>query len=338
MARQFNGRLTREALRERLAGQPVGAAANAPHPVAVKVMADSDTPTPGTDLEQVVDWLTRLHLLNGVPFNYLVPDERMLPAESIRFFQVDDNWIQALLDGAYSIGFAGVASTTSDGARGAFRAAAARRARAGVHRRALLARATVRGTPAIAAAHAARRPGAPAAAATEAALDDGGSAPEVLTGFLLRSAVVSGWPGLEVHGFSDGEGTQPLPMVRMEIIAPSLLLVLFAGVVQRVDLQEPGEAVHFGVDPNGAAWQKQLRYANGTGTVTVGSYISGGIVPVPLRGTGTPAVLSLDTLAGSMSGQVWTTPPPADTTFTAAQFALEMVEGVQAVSFQIPSS
>ena len=38
------------------------------------------------------------------PFHYLVPDERILPAESIRLFQVDPIWIECLVDGAFSIG------------------------------------------------------------------------------------------------------------------------------------------------------------------------------------------------------------------------------------------
>ena len=54
--------------------------------------------------EQISKWLGRLRLLKGVPFNYLVPDERMLPPESIRFFYLDINWIDSLLDGAFSIG------------------------------------------------------------------------------------------------------------------------------------------------------------------------------------------------------------------------------------------
>src|SRR5262245_19805440 len=49
-------------------------------------------------------WLGRLRLLKGVPFNYLIPDEGMLPPESIRFFYLDMNWVDALLDGAFSIG------------------------------------------------------------------------------------------------------------------------------------------------------------------------------------------------------------------------------------------
>ena len=163
-----------------------------------------------------------------------------------------------------------------------------------------------------------------------------------MSGFLLRSAVVAGWPGMEVHGFSDTAGNNALQIVRLETVAPSLLLCIFAGVVARVDFQEPGEAVHFGVDPNGHGWQKKLRYANGNATSPVGSP-NGKSVPVTLRGPGTPrgpdtpAIIPLATLAQSMTNEVWTSPPPVDTDFTAAQFALEMVEGVEKVTFKLPS-
>lgn len=54
----------------------------------------------------ITQWLSQLRLLKGVPFNYLVPYEAMLPTESMRFFYIDSNWIQSLLDGACSIGSA----------------------------------------------------------------------------------------------------------------------------------------------------------------------------------------------------------------------------------------
>lgn len=50
------------------------------------------------------NWLVNLEHLEGVPFNYLVPDEKLLPVESIRFFKLDKHWVQSLLDGALSIG------------------------------------------------------------------------------------------------------------------------------------------------------------------------------------------------------------------------------------------
>ena len=53
---------------------------------------------------EVSGWFDRRNLLKGLPFNYLVPDSRMLPAESIRFFEVDPLWTDCLLDGAFSLG------------------------------------------------------------------------------------------------------------------------------------------------------------------------------------------------------------------------------------------
>src|SRR5262249_40510369 len=64
-------------------------------------------PIQETDLavpENVRKWLGRLMLLYRVPFNYLVPDERMLPTDSIRFFYLDPRWLKCLLEGACSVG------------------------------------------------------------------------------------------------------------------------------------------------------------------------------------------------------------------------------------------
>ncbi|MFE3523372.1 hypothetical protein ACFXOD_17505 [Streptomyces sp. NPDC059161] len=57
-----------------------------------------------TELTPVQEWLTRLARLEMVPFGYLVPDERQLPQESVRFFHVDAGWTQAAVDGALSVG------------------------------------------------------------------------------------------------------------------------------------------------------------------------------------------------------------------------------------------
>ncbi len=50
------------------------------------------------------NWLNERALLEHIPFNYLVADERLLPAESIRFFQLDWYWIECLLYGAFTVG------------------------------------------------------------------------------------------------------------------------------------------------------------------------------------------------------------------------------------------
>lgn len=60
--------------------------------------------------QSVVSWFDRTALLEGVPFHNIVADEKLLPTESIRFFEVDWQWVACLLDGAFSIGRV----TTSD--------------------------------------------------------------------------------------------------------------------------------------------------------------------------------------------------------------------------------
>lgn len=52
----------------------------------------------------IKDWFNKLLLLSPVPFNYLVPDEGLLPNHSLRLFKIDQLWLKALLDGAMSIG------------------------------------------------------------------------------------------------------------------------------------------------------------------------------------------------------------------------------------------
>ena len=184
--------------------------------------------------DDVSAWLADLQALIGVPFIYLVPDARMLPAESIRFFVVDPNWTAALVDGALSLAArtapgAAALEALRPGALAASRQVAAGRGRAA-------APASTTAAPAGTAA-------APAGTATAAA----GAAP-AYSGFLLRSAAVADWPGLRVSGYGDPQAATPaLPIVRLERLAPTVLLALFAGLIERVDLTEPAQHLHFGV-------------------------------------------------------------------------------------------
>lgn len=54
--------------------------------------------------EIITSWFNDQSLLKGVPFNYLITDEKLLPDESMRLFIIDQNWINCLLDGAFSVG------------------------------------------------------------------------------------------------------------------------------------------------------------------------------------------------------------------------------------------
>ncbi|GLW04055.1 hypothetical protein Slala05_76850 [Streptomyces lavendulae subsp. lavendulae] len=76
----------------------------APAPGRLDAPRRPDAPRPASpDTQEAATWLAGLRTLGGVPFHCLVPDERMLPPESLRLFHVDRGWLDALLDGARSL-------------------------------------------------------------------------------------------------------------------------------------------------------------------------------------------------------------------------------------------
>ncbi|WP_183573684.1 hypothetical protein HDF18_08050 [Mucilaginibacter sp. X5P1] len=273
------------------------------------------------DHKTIETWFSRLRLFYGMPFNYIVPDERMLPTESLRFFQVDNNWMDVLIDGAFSIGSSKPMSSNSQLAAhiAAFRESAKQKMSS--IRATILSKAT-----------------GPAAEKAKKYLEEyRTSESNNLSGFFLRSMVITGWPGIQVHGFSDAAAQNSIRILRMEKLSSSLLFVIFEGVVQSVIFEEPSEGVHFGVTPDTIPPTTELRYAQTGDGVTSGTVITGEEnYPVPMRGTSTLNVLRANTFAQQLINQptVWppNTPPPYPA-FTAAQFALELVQGVQSVQF-----
>lgn len=175
-------------------------------------------------------WLGKLKLLYGVPLNYLIADEQMLPPESIRFFHIDPNWTSALIDGAFSIGRSPTARQYS--------------------RSFLMDKAS---TPMIT-SDLERK----ATAIRAQFLGIRSKVFEVtqLSGFLLRSAIVKDCPGIGVHAYpaggvpnGDNPGT-PLSIVRMETVHPDsdTLICIIEGDACRIDIHEAPEALHYGID------------------------------------------------------------------------------------------
>lgn len=168
-------------------------------------------------LDSIAAWLANLSLLRPIPFSHLVPDPRMLPAESIRFFYVDQGWIDAAVAGALSIAVHGSADL------------------------ALLATCRPELTQGIAAHLAGLSAGATGMSATGA----GGTG---VTGMLIRSQLVSGWPDLVV---GPSLGGAPLPVIRDDRPSPAVRLSLFQGVPDAVTLSEPYQGLQFGVEDSG---------------------------------------------------------------------------------------
>ncbi len=57
-----------------------------------------------TDWMIVLSWLVDRMFLAGIPAHYLITDPSHLEPETLRFFRIDPNWIDALIDGALSLG------------------------------------------------------------------------------------------------------------------------------------------------------------------------------------------------------------------------------------------
>ncbi|MET7300421.1 hypothetical protein [Embleya sp. NPDC005575] len=143
-------------------------------------------------------WLDELGLLRGIPFCYLVPDPRMLPAESMRMFRIDKRWLDAVLAGASDVGMH--TSTDRD---------------LDPQLRTVVARA--RRTEPL--------PGA---------------------GLLIHSELVRAWPDFPLVA-KTALGA-PIAELRQDRLAPNLILYLFEDVPDVIEIREPGQGIHFGID------------------------------------------------------------------------------------------
>lgn len=262
---------------------------------------------------EISDWLASLKLLEGVPFSYLVPDEGMLPPESIRFFYLDMNWVDALIDGALSIGRHG--GTTSASPESTHDAVVKPQVQMVSSGQARTTRPTALGLT------------APDPTPLEA-----------ISGFVLRSDVVKGWPGLEVNGYAD-DGTL-LDIIRFERLAPTVLLCLFekdGKTLHKVDIHEPAEGLHFGLSGGSSV---NVRYNHQAGDQGPGSQVKGVYQPAPFRDAAGGAggrVVRMFRLARALLDPKYRT--YIDGIYEgfdhlpSSQFALQMLRGVGLVSF-----
>jgi hypothetical protein len=196
-------------------------------------------------------------LLYGVPFQYLVPDERMLPPESILFFYVNPDWINCLLQGACSIGRANATDELADQILRQSFFDASQKIAAELRSAASAAAAARRGEGAEdhrgGAAHGARPPSDPAPPPQPATKQPATNLNWPLTGYLLRSAAVEAWVGLEARAKGvdqKGAKLEPLQILRMDRLAPDILLCIFNGRLKGLEISQPPEAIHFGAAAN----------------------------------------------------------------------------------------
>jgi hypothetical protein len=263
---------------------------------------DGDHVVPG----ELRRFLARLRLLHDVPFSYLVPDADLLPIESIRFFYIDRAWTDALIQGVLSIG----TITTADRAQ---LEAVYPKIRDDVDE----AERTIRQPE-----------------GEERLQGPGGT----ITGFLMRSRVVSGWPNLHVRAYArdvlkdDALTTEAesnperMKVLRMERLAPAVLLVLFDGVPAVIHIEEPRQGIQFGVrvikDAEGQYHAKAKLRDNNTGdpVAPVDSVTTKNSVDVPFR-SGAPGVINIQELRKRLANKA----PNSGGSLEPNEYALQML-------------
>lgn len=264
---------------------------------------DGDHVVPG----ELRRFLARLRLLHGVPFSYLVPDADLLPIESIRFFYIDRAWTDALVQGVLSVG----TITTADRAQ-------LEAVYANIRKDVDEAERTT------------RRP-----KGEDRLTGPGGT----ITGFLMRSRLVSGWPNLHVRAYSQDvvaddalttaaeSDPHRMKVLRMERLAPAVLLVLFDGVPAVVHIEEPRQGIQFGVRLNPADPPAQRRAkvkvrnrATGSPVPPEDTFTTANSVDVPFR-PGAPGVINVTELRRRLAQHA----PPTGTTLEPNEYALQML-------------
>lgn len=240
-------------------------------------------------------FLSHLRLLVGVPFQSLVPHEELLPDGAIRFFYVDRSWTDRLVDGAAAVGKLGSREVAHYEAHVT---ALAQSIDAGER----LVRAAQR-----------RLVDDWGAAKTEVAAD-------TVTGFLLRSGLVSGWPHLAVRAYRGGA---PLELARLERLSPGVLIALFFGVPDRVELEEPHHGVQFGVTTSDGGSVVHLRSPVGERVHDAGGALVP--VPVPMR-SGGRGVVHVRALRAAIDHTQRTTAPTAMPQTGSAALALTVLD------------
>lgn len=179
----------------------------------------------------VITFIARLNLLYGVPFNYLVPDSNILPPESLKFFTIDPQWINALLGGALSVG------------RIESKQVLLNKAKSGIFSASIIneMRRLRQQSHSSSSSDTETNPG------VNTQLPD---ATNSFSGFLLRSRILEGWKGTEIRAYSseNNQGNKELLFIRSERLAPDILFGLVDGQLKQLEITQPKECLHFAVE------------------------------------------------------------------------------------------
>jgi len=251
--------------------------------------------------ERLQDKLFAIRMLKAIPLSYMVPDAALLPPESIRFFYVDQTWVDRVIDGTLSAANAGSVDV-------AFSCGLNQLIRQNLD----------------------AQMGKAADTAVNLASD--GKVPlanwspdtHPLTGMLIRSDIVRRWPQMSVRAYTTAQPTSaPIGVLRAEAISTGIYIALFAGVPGLVQVGEPHVGVRFGVEaldptkPEAGAYKVDLRDATGKEVVNTK-------VQIPLRAPAGQRVLQVNAFAASTVAAINTSKQGPAASATGRVVAIEL--------------
>lgn len=252
--------------------------------------------------ETSIQWLIRLKLLYGVPYRYLVPHNDLLPPESIKIFYVDSNFTTALIDGAFSIGRTNDSNLTMD--KTSQEKMAKQLNNAAINYRKKLFNSSE---------------------ATD-------YADNTISGFLLNSQIVKDYPGLEIVPI--GLSNTTIPILRLEHLSEGVLLCICYGEILKLEIKQPSEGLHYGLDGSFGNYTKTLRNQNlANPKPAVGQIDPNVTIRIDtFRGDGRNNVLNVADLSNKIEKALKSNNLEKESdVFTAADFALQMTEGAEQV-------
>ena len=169
----------------------------------------------------IVNFLLQSFRFINFPFNYLVPDNRMLPKESLRFFRVDEIWLRSFLYGVISVGER-ISFQKTGNIIDSIRTELMQQIQSVIEEK-----------------------------------DYYTNEEKAVYGILVNSDAVAGWPALQVEAYNTQNGKKKqIALLHKGYLSENVALCLFYGKIDQVVFYLPMGASHFGFDLGKGGYSK----------------------------------------------------------------------------------
>ena len=164
----------------------------------------------------------------------------------------------------------------------------------------------------------------------------------------MRSPIVRGWQGLEMEAWYWKKGSPepvPAPPLRIDRLAPDILLCIFNGPLAKIEIRQPPEGMHFGADGLQKISLRNVTETDPGGQIELKRKED--IVKIPFRGDDSsrfgaeckgrkvidvPALAKLLHEALTKNGGIDNASP---TPFTSAEYGVQMTESPGRVEIMV---